>query len=313
MHRRCADRQRWRLVWMVFAAVCWPTACPAQAVTDDVKDAPSVLQPGETYRFRVQNAEFGRVEVSVDGGLTYALIGRVRRPATGTVADTGASTPGMVLRCRPDGLALSVAKGRAIKLRCEHSSTGPGAPTIATAFPEMSTNLQSGRGLFGDLTPAIGTEVRLQAERRSLAPLSDNHILSTDDTFVFVVRSAMHGASSNFQQPDITRRLDALARSYAATAVARARSEKRSVANGILTLRAKLPDAEPDPIAAVTYSIDDALCAAQNVAPFSFDWDTRRTADGEHVVEISALNRNGHLITSARALVVVNNAQEPAK
>ena len=102
-------------------------------------------------------------------------------------------------------------------------------------------------------------------------------------------------------------RVTALGQAYTTQSIARARQERRSIVSGTLNLKAKLPEGEPDPIAYVTYAIDSRMVSTQNVAPFTFDWDTRQTTDGEHVVEVRALNRNGHMITQKRALVVVQN------
>src|SRR5579862_3428599 len=45
---------------------------PHQTATTQRADAP---QTQETYRLRVENVEFGRVEVSTDGGQHYVLLG----------------------------------------------------------------------------------------------------------------------------------------------------------------------------------------------------------------------------------------------
>src|SRR5579859_5414054 len=65
-------------------------------------DAP---QSQETYRLRVENVEYGRVEVSVDGGRHYLLIGRVVQAAEQQAADAEAVQPGVVARSGGDGLA----------------------------------------------------------------------------------------------------------------------------------------------------------------------------------------------------------------
>ena len=309
---------------LVLIALCVPLFGHAQQNPDEVKDAPALRQAGETYRLRVQNAEYGRVELSADGGLTYILIGRVRHPAAATLTDRSAGAPGIVLRSNGDGLAFTVGAGRIVKLRPEpHAASsrmtnGFHLPT-PTPAAEMTTNLSAASALFRDLAPPIGTPVRLQTAPGMLAGLTSNHVLASDDVFVFIVSLPAKGAGVN--QPaanqagapnGIDTLIAALGRAYAGRAVARARAEGRLVASGILTLNAKLPEGEPDPIVAVTYSIDDDLLAAQNVGPYAFNWDTHRVPDGEHVVGIDALNRNGRLITHARALVVVDNGKLPA-
>jgi hypothetical protein len=129
---------------------------------------------------------------------------------------------------------------------------------------------------------------------------------------VFVVSVALPPPSSLANQPDawkakVQARVEALAQSYAADMLFRARAARRKIVAGTLTLHAQLPANEPDPIAAVTYVIDGDVVAAQNVQPFTYAWDTRQVPDGEHVVEIRALSAGGGIITRARALVVVRN------
>jgi hypothetical protein len=287
---------------------------------DDVKEAPSLRMAGETYRLRVQNTELGCVEISADGGLHYLLIGRVQRAATGTVVERGANTPGIVLRSGADGLAFTVGAGRVVKLRpAPRPLTGNSAKGIhlpAPAIPsEIATNLPAGNGLFGDLMPLPNAVVRLQSGSQTLVPLTDAHVLAADEVYVFIVSLPNRASSSgtDAQQAEIGDRIAALARSYAAGAAARARSEGKTVYSGTLTLRAQLPTGEPDPIAAVTYTVDDDLIAAQNVGPYVFGWDTRHVPDGEHLVEISALNLNGRVITRARTLIVVDNGRQTGR
>lgn len=302
---------------LLLIALGIPLMASAQQNSDDVKEAPALRQPGETYRLRVQNTEYGRIELSADGGLTYALIGRVRRPAAATLADRSAGVPGVVLRGKSKGVAFTVGTGRIVKLSPESRSFS-GRPANGFHLPapilpsEMTTNLPPTSALFRDLAPPIGTEVRLQTAPTMLAGLTANHVLSSDDVFVFIVSLPAKGAHQEVTSSDVGALIATLGRAYADSAVTRARTEGRLVASGTLTLNAKLPYGEPDPIVAVTYSIDDDLLAAQNVGPYSFNWDTRRVPDGEHVVGIDALNRNGRLITHARALVVVANGKRAA-
>ena len=105
----------------------------------------------------------------------------------------------------------------------------------------------------------------------------------------------------------IVERVKSLADAYAADAIFRARAARHVIVAGTLTLKARLPQDEPDPIAAVIYAIDGDVVAAQNTPPFSYDWDTHRVPNGEHVVEIRALNAGGVTLTKARSLVVVRN------
>jgi hypothetical protein len=298
-------------LFLLFLIVSCLPAIPIKA-QDDVKEAPSLRPAGEMYRVRVQNVEWGRVEASADGGLHYAVIGRVRRPATQALVERGSSNAGIVLRSGTDGLAFTISAGRVVKLRPQPSARDMrGVHLPAPTLPyEIVTNLLPGSGLFGELTLSPGASVRLQLAPQTISPIPADHSLSTGDVFVFIapVSKGNNAIGSDTPQSEAAR-IDAVARAYLIGSISRARAEKRTVFTGTLTLKAQLPEGEPDPIAAVTYTIDDDLIAAQNVGPYAFDWDTRRAADGEHVVEISALNRNGRVITHARALVVVNNGK----
>jgi hypothetical protein len=142
----------------------------------------------------------------------------------------------------------------------------------------------------------------------------DAYAPTEEDVFVFLVSlSPPAGADAQHMtawKQALDQRIAKLGESYAAQAAVRARAEKRLVVSGLLTLRAKLPANEPDPIAAVTYTIDGNVVAAQNTPPFTHTWDTRQVANGEHVVEIRALNGRGSLLTRAIALIVVENSEK---
>ena len=298
--------------------ICLPTA--AQEAASGARTS-----AGESYRLRVENTQFGRIEVSSDAGRHYLLIGRVLRPATTTLADKTAIVPGIVVRTAPTGITLSAAPGRILRLRPADSLAGSapqaqGRPRVRTAEPvgaAIVTNLAPGSGVLGELAPRSGSVVSLQTERAGLADLPGDYVPSVNDVLVITAAQAPAGksepanrvnpASTDSTHKNLRDRLEALARAYAEGAVARAEAENRTVASGFFKLNAKLPAGEPVPIAFVTYAIDGDLVAAENVAPFTYTWDTRRTGNGEHVVEVRALDAAGNPITSTRALVAVHN------
>jgi hypothetical protein len=304
--------------------------------------------PTETYRLRVENTMFGRVEASVDEGAHYTLVGRVLQPVTTAIPDKTATTPGVVLRSVGEGLAFAVAPGQILKLRpgmktpnTQHlntSTTQPPTPNARTperpnaqskiehsksknSAPEpaaLRTDLEPKKRFFGEWLPPAGTTVRLQMGTRSPGPFPEGYAPGQEDVFLFLVAlplpapKAGEPAPSEEQrrkeyQQEIGKRLEALGQAYKEDALARARLEKRPVVSGYLTLRAKLPVGEPEPISAVTYAVDGDVVAAQNVMPFSYGWDTRRVPDGEHVVEIRALSQYATVISRVRALVFVQN------
>jgi hypothetical protein len=270
-------------------------------------------QGEETYRLRVENAEYGRVEVSLDGGQHYLLLGRVMHAADATTPDSEAAQPAVVARSGGDGLAFALGPRRILKLRPDlppptrggRRAPLPGIPAEACA---VTTDLPARTGLFGALTPPPGTPVRLQVSPQTLDPIQPGHPVSGDDLYVFLVLlPPVGGATADAWHETVRAQFADLARRYADGARERARLAGRKVVSGTLTLKAQLPAGEPDPIAAVTYAMDGDLLAGQNVGPYSYDWDTRAVADGEHVIEISAMNREGRQITHVRALIVVNN------
>lgn len=256
---------------------------------------------------RVENVLFGRVELSVDQGRTYTLVGRVIRPASSATPDRSVLTGGTVVRASKEGLAFGVGPKLVLKLRPEWEPVRPGGRSArppATEPSVIQTDLPSGHLLFQQLLPPIGTRVQVRTGDGELRDIPPGYAPAPGDLFVFLIpQTDASGADSDALQ----KRVEALGKAYAQEAEVRGRRRGRKVVSGTLTLQARLPSGEPDPIHAVAYLVDDELLAVQNTPPFSYAWDTTRIADGEHVVEIRAFNREGRRITSARALVVVRN------
>jgi hypothetical protein len=261
----------------------------------------------ELFRLRVENTVYGRIEVSTDGGKRFRLLGRITQPAAKPMVDKSASTVGVVLRSTKDYFTFSVALGQSLILAPQRTppqkgkgSTSPNLPKEAT----LQTNLPKTHPLFGEFVPATQTPLRLQVAQGVANDIPDNFLLSEESVFIFIVSKTERGGNTKEQ---IAPRWDLLADSYQVGATARAKANRLSIITGILTLKPKLPDGEPDPIVYVTYHIDGEQVSAQNTIPFSHDWDTKQAQNGEHVVEIRALNRQGTLLTKAKVMVVVNN------
>jgi len=279
---------------------------------------PEADPPKETYSLRVENAQYGRIEISLDRGLHTILIGRVQRPAVQIANEKTATAVGTVLRAQGDGIAFCVATGRIMKLLpavvpVKPAPKGKKAPAPGPAG--ILTDIAAGEGLFGELLPPAGTVIGAIADTPREAPFPADYLPNLDDVFVFHVRLPLPAAKAGeteAQREDALKesvrvQVTALQKEYAAGAVARAAAGKRKVVSGTLTLRANIPEGEPDPVTAVTYLLDGRFIAAQNTAPFVYQWDTQNVEDGEHVLEIRAVNRNARLLTRVRALVVVQN------
>lgn len=284
----------------------------------------------ETYRLRVENARYGRIEVSLDGGANYLLLGRVSHPAKSAAPDRSATRVGLVLRGSIEGFAFAVAPGFAIKimpappassnLRGTTARSGSGGGSSA----EIVTSILPERGLFGKLLPPAGCKVLFQAPSHTPGPFPEGYSASQTDAFVVIAEIPTSAAAFGPpQQADTTSDADKNARiafehgvralfesialQYRESAIPRAITEKRKVVAGTLTLRPNLPPDEPDPITAVTYAIDDNVVCARTTAPYLFGWDTTSVTDEEHVVEVRGLSANGSVITRVRYLVVINN------
>lgn len=271
------------------------------------------VTPAETYRLRVENSLFGRVEMSSDAGKSYTLVGRVIRPATSATPSKGVKEAGSVTHSNHDGLAFGVAPGLVLKLRPLWDVAPPprsnkkGSTSLRPPAAEPSaivTDIPKNKGVFGSVVPPPGSEVKMIATSGELHLIPTGYAPSEQDSFVFLVSLPKFSAPGVATPAEL---IEKLGKEYADGAATRAHVAKRKVVSGSLTLQAKLPPGEPDPIDAVTYMVDGELQSAQNTAPFSYLWDTKNVTDGEHIVEIRAFNKAGRLLTSARALVVVQN------
>ena len=307
-------------VALIAAILCGlPGACQE---TPPVAPDTVVATSHDTYRLRVENAQFGRIEVSVDGGEHFLLIGRVTKPAILAVPDRLARESASIIRSSGDGIALAIAVGQVLKILPGGESPARGrAPEYA-----VLTDIKPRTGLFGEYGPPVGTAALQQIGRGQWRRYPEG-LTPTDDTvFAFIIiLPAIHGsgdpraapAPSPPAAPDpallakltqVRKHLVELSEQYTKSAITRARETKRPIVSGVLALRAKLPLDEPEPIAAVTYSIDGDIVSAQNTFPSAFGWDTTRLANGEHVVEVCALSKYNTVITRVRTLVVVSNS-----
>ena len=273
--------------------------------------------PAETYSLRVENVLYGRVEISLDRGRHQILVGRVLRPGVQTGSEKAAKAPGTVLRGGEAGVAFAIAPGKGMKLLpAPPGKTARAGKKAPPTPPGIGTDIPAGTGLFGDLVPPAGASVGVIADTPRESPFPADYLPALEDVFVFHVRLPLPpavGTQTEAERDSALRErvrveVTALQKAYAAGAVARARSAGRRIVSGTVTLRAQLPEGEPDPITAVTYMLDGRFIAAQDTAPFVYSWNTRNVEEGEHVLEIRAVNRNARPVTQIRALVVVQNS-----
>ena len=268
----------------------------------------------ETYRLRVENAKYGRIELSIDGGEHFVLVGRVLKPAAVATPGADAEHPGSVVRSSGDGFAFGVAPGQIIKILPDTNVARRGKlPGSA-----ITTDIKPHTGIFGEDCPPLGTAALQQPGHGAWRVFPNGFTPSEDDWFGFVIPvPEVRGIAAVATAPPdpavlarltaTRKRLAALADDYASQAIARARAGKRDIVSGLVILRAKLPSGEPEPITAVTYSIDGDIVSAQNTLPSTYGWNTARVSNGEHVIEIRALSKYATVVTRVRVLVLVSN------
>jgi hypothetical protein len=273
----------------------------------------AVTTSRDTYRLRVENVQYGRIEVSIDSGETFILLGRVTKPAILPAPDKSAKQPGVIVRSGGEGICMAIAVGQVIKLLPAPEPNSRAKPPDCAAI----TDIKPRTSIFGEFAPPAGTPALQQTGRAQWRPYQDGMAPTEETVFAFiVVLPSVHGSTEPPAQPDATllaklaearKKLAALSEQYISGAIARARDAGRSIVSGTLTINAKLPPDEPEPITAVSFYVDGDNVSAQNTFPAVYGWDTTRVPNGEHVVEIRGLSKFNTIITKVRTLVVVNN------
>lgn len=288
--------------------------------------AETFVQP-ETYRMRVENAKYGRVEISLDRGKSYQLIGRVSHPAAGTAIHIEAEKAGYVLRGGGLGWAFSVARRESVKLRpapiSDFRLVGKKKQKVfSMTTPDKSdiiTDLEPKQNLFANLLPPQGSIVTVKSGTHGPSGFHEGFSPTQDDTFEFLVRLPLPVSIDNKAAPpsdvdrlnalmvDMHSRVDAMSKAYSDGGLERARKNHYRIVSGKVTLRAKLPTTPQLTFGSVTYEIDGEGIALQNTFPASYVWETSRFPNGEHVIEIRAQDSVGTEVSRVRALVFVQN------
>jgi len=80
---------------------------------------------------------------------------------------------------------------------------------------------------------------------------------------------------------------------------------KTGVVNGVLTINASLRNI--DRAMFISFYIDGELKSMTNSPPFAYDWDTTTVKNGEHEIEVQALDSSGHLVSKSSSRVIVTN------
>jgi len=168
------------------------------------REVPPVLVPvaaQETHRIRVVNAVDGAVQVSLDQGQTWQLVGRVTAPATESLPGylaTGYSQVGTIAATAVHGLRIRVgdtshAYASLVNiLPREFSQTPVRFGGHVSGLSGIYTNIPTGTAIFRDLAPDAGSGVFLEAGDGRLSGLPVNYVPQEGDTLVIVVEQPIN-------------------------------------------------------------------------------------------------------------------------
>lgn len=88
--------------------------------------------------------------------------------------------------------------------------------------------------------------------------------------------------------------------------LAAARRDRTPIVKGQYTIKVK--PTNPANVAYVRLSVDGAVKAFTNVAPFELEWDTTKVPDGEYVLQAEVLDATGAVLAISSQRVYVHNA-----
>ena len=244
----------------------------------------------ETLRLRISNSFLGSVEASADGGATWVTIARVQHPAVDFSPYEGKEAASVV-RSSSNGYAIATGTGHIFKV-VPNTSKANMDPTAIV----LNTSVKSWP--FTELLPPKGSLVQLQSGQRIKPIPADYNPANEESLLIFISHPGVSPEAAKTIINDCASQYDAAVKS-------RLLLSKKSPTTGILTINVNLPEEEK--IAALTYYVDGALIGIQNAKPFLLRQDTRKWKNGEHLIEVKAVDNSGAKITSRRTLVYVEN------
>ncbi len=186
---------------------------------------------------------------------------------------------------------VGVARGRAIKLLP--------AKDGLTARDAIQIVPRSAWAALGGALSRCRTEISLVISGR-VAPLHEGFVPSDGDRLLLeAISVSPPGAGSELDARALVADYDSFARQEM-------KATGRRPTSGTLTVEARLPASLQS--AAVTFLLDGVPMALLNRKPYRVVWDTRDWQDGEHLIEVRALDERGILVTRTKRLVYVINA-----
>lgn len=234
----------------------------------------------------------GPAQISTDGGATWLLIGRVVGPATDT-SPGGTPAGGTVLRSSAYGGAINTGAGRIIRII-------PSSPAPKRTDAAICMNVPFSAALFKDFLPPPGSKVLWSMSmREDPKPLPPAYVPRDGDVLTLVAET------SAIPKSRISAYAQDASKYYEDTALARLRASGRHPVTGMLTITARLPAGEHP--SSVAFLVDGETRGIMNSAPFTMTWNTRDWPDGEHLIEVDALDEHGRVTSRSKTLIVVRN------
>ena len=163
----------------------------------------SAQEMRELYRIRIQNCVNGAVEVSLDKGEQYALVGRVIRPATQVANGFSASKyaeVGKVAATAVHGIRIKVGEiieksGKVPQvisiLPREFEQSPRGFGGHVAGLSGIATDIPTGTAIFRNLAPFVGNQVYLQ-RHGEIVPVRNDYLPTIGDTLIIVVEIPVH-------------------------------------------------------------------------------------------------------------------------
>jgi hypothetical protein len=179
----------------------------------------------------------------------------------------------------------------------------PDAPANRKVEGAILLNVPATAAVFKDFLPPPKSPVRIVPLTRSEAiPLPEAYYPKEEDVLEFVAP----------RTPSTPDKLAIYAKDaadfYLQRTMAKLRAAGRSPVAGTLMVSAKLkPGDQPN---AVTFLHEGDVAGIMNTPPFTMRWNTKEWPDGEHLVEVRALDKGGGILSRSKALVVVQNGAQ---
>lgn len=267
----------------------------------DGTQLPTSLQSAHqnTVSIEIDNSQFGEIQFFAGSSKTGTLIGRVLKPATQLTKSKLRNSESEVGINAGHVVVISPSKNEEFRI-----VSNPEHPALKAPPSTIITDLPKGKGIFNPAIDPEGTTVHLNVLNQ-LTLLPSNYIPTTGDHIYLVANLTAS------EELNAVKQLDGLAKQYSAACIQRAHLWHRTIVTGTLKASAILPKGEPDPIAAVQFTVDGDIEDLKNTPPYLFSWDSRIAKNGEHILEIDALDQEGNIITNKRMLVVVDNGENP--